>query len=284
MAADRAVSNAPRVTRLTAHWIAAARARESSRPDALFHDPFAAALAGSHGEAVLAASEAASGGENTFLPIRTRFFDDLLRGEADRVDQVVLLGAGFDTRAFRLPAPAQVRWFEIDASALFAEKEPVLASLAAGGPRTRVVVAADLGGDWENALLTAGFTAGLRTAWIAEGLLFYLTPAAVDGLLAGARALSGSGSVFAADASGSGLLALPMMEPALRARAAHGLPPPFTTDDPQSLLARAGWPQVELADLGRLARAYGRPLEPPSWARDPARTETLRTHLVVART
>jgi methyltransferase (TIGR00027 family) len=285
MTDDRASSNAPQASRLTAHWIAAARARESSRPDALFHDPFAAALAGSRGAAVLAASEAASGGENTFLPIRTRFFDDLVCSEADRIDQVVLLGAGFDMRAFRLSAPAQVRWFEIDAPALFAEKESVLASLGASAPRTRVVVAADLGGKWESALLAAGFTAGLRTAWIAEGLLFYLTPEEVDGLLAGARALSGSGSVFAADASGSGLLALPMMEPALRARAAHGLPPPFTTDDPRALFSRAGWPRVELADVGRLARAYGRPFESSDWVRDPGLApDKLRTHLIVART
>lgn len=271
------------MTRLTAHWIAAARARESARSDALFHDPFAAELAGTRGAAVLAASESASGGENAFLPIRTRFFDDLLCGEADRVAQVVLAGAGFDTRAFRLPQLAHVRWFEIDSPELFAEKEAALATLGAGRPGERVVVAADVGGDWEHALLAAGFAAGLRTAWVAEGLLFYLTATEAERLLASARGLSGPGSLFAADASGSGLLALPMMEPTLRARAAHGLPPPFTTDDPASLFAVAGWPHVELPDIGRVANAHGRALAPPSWVRDPARSETLRSYLVVAR-
>ena len=60
----------------TAHWIAAARARESERADRLFDDPYAAVLAGDRGRAALAASEGASGSENEFLPVRTRFFDD----------------------------------------------------------------------------------------------------------------------------------------------------------------------------------------------------------------
>ena len=86
----------------TAHWIAAARARESERADRLFDDPHAAVLAGRRGRAALVASEGATGGENEFLPIRTRFFDDVLRTAVDRLEQVVLLGAGLDTRAFRL--------------------------------------------------------------------------------------------------------------------------------------------------------------------------------------
>lgn len=285
MASDVTGPNRRPSTGPTAHWIAAARARETARPDALFHDPFAAVLAGSRGEAVLAASESASGGENAFLPIRTRFFDDLLIGGADRLDQVVLLGAGFDTRAIRLPLPPSLRWFEIDAAELLAEKEAALTALGATDHAPRVTVAADLAGDWPSALLAAGFAAGSRTAWIAEGLLFYLSPEAVGRLLAGARSLSAAGSLFAADVSGSGLLAVPMMEPALRARAAAGLPPPFTTDEPRGLLTRAGWQRVELPDLRQIARSYDRPLEPPEWARDRAlASETLRTHLIVART
>jgi O-methyltransferase involved in polyketide biosynthesis len=64
------------VTR-TALWIAAARARESARPDRLFNDPWSAALAGTDGRDRLVASEQACGREHLFLPVRTRF-DDLL--------------------------------------------------------------------------------------------------------------------------------------------------------------------------------------------------------------
>src|SRR6266699_6751320 len=91
----------------TAYWIAAARARETARPDRLFEDPYAAALAGDRGRRMLERAEAPTGRPNPFLPIRTRHFDDVLVAEAgrDRPGQVVLLGAGLDTRGFRLPLP-----------------------------------------------------------------------------------------------------------------------------------------------------------------------------------
>jgi O-methyltransferase involved in polyketide biosynthesis len=60
----------------TTAWIAAARARESARTDRLFDDPWAGLLAGDGGRIRLAAGERA-GGENTFLPVRTRYFDDV---------------------------------------------------------------------------------------------------------------------------------------------------------------------------------------------------------------
>ena len=122
----------------TAHWIAAVRARESERPDALFTDPYAAILAGDVGRASLAASERASGGENHFLAVRTRFFDEVLCAESRTGDAVVLLGAGLDTRAFRLPLPPDIDWYEIDDGALLATKERVLGGLGASSPcRTR---------------------------------------------------------------------------------------------------------------------------------------------------
>ncbi len=65
----------------TANWIAAARAKETEGPGALFLDPYAAMLEGHVGRAALAASERASGGPNEFLPLRTRFFDDVILAE-----------------------------------------------------------------------------------------------------------------------------------------------------------------------------------------------------------
>ena len=267
----------------TAFWIAAARAQESERADRLFTDPYAEALAGSIGRAALAASERASGGENPFLPIRTRFFDDLLVAEAERLDQVVLLGAGLDTRAFRIHLPAHLRWFELDRAGILGHKEQVLAGLGAVARCSRSVVAADLSGDWREPLVESGFEVGLRTGWLAEGLLFYLSEAAVHGIAAEAGRLSGAGSLIAADVFGSGLLTLPSMQPAISARAQRGQPPPFTTDDPVGTFKRTGWSAVELTSPGRLAVDYGRPIRSP--APDSAQPgSTTQTYLVVART
>jgi O-methyltransferase involved in polyketide biosynthesis len=70
----------------TARWIAAVRERESARPDRLFDDPWAGALAGDPGRLAMEASERASGGRNDFIPIRTRFFEDLISNQSAMAD------------------------------------------------------------------------------------------------------------------------------------------------------------------------------------------------------
>ncbi len=266
----------------TAYWIAAARAMESEREDRLFGDPYASAFAGALGRQALEASAGASGGENQFLPIRTRFFDDILMAEVDRLEQVVLLAAGFDTRAFRLSIPDQLRWFEIDLPGILEEKERILGQLGVVARCRRSVVAADLSGTWSEPLLDAGFEMGCRTAWVAEGLLFYLTAPVVAKILGEARRLSGGGSLFGADVFGSGLLTLPAMQRSLSTRSARGLPRPFVSDDPAGLFRAAGWPSVQLTFPGQLSIAYGRPID-RAGLRPEALERTMQAYLVVAR-
>jgi len=240
----------------TAKWIAAARARESARPDRLFDDPFAAALAGQAGFEMLARSEAASGGENVFLPIRTRYFDDLLARVA--ADQVVLPGAGMDTRAYRLPLPDGTQVFELDRADVLEEKERILAEAGAVARSARHAIDVDLTDAWTEELLAAGFEPGRRSIWIAEGLLFYLGGDEVRSLLENARSLAATGSVFAADVFGTGLLDQAQMQPRLRFLASAGRPPPFATDDPAGLLASCGWAGAEITEPGDRGGTYGR--------------------------
>lgn len=81
----------------TAYWAASVRALESARPDALFHDPYAEALAGEEGAAWIARRT-----PDKVLPIalRTRYFDDYVQRVTREtgIRQVVLLAAGLDTR------------------------------------------------------------------------------------------------------------------------------------------------------------------------------------------
>ncbi len=268
----------------TAYWIAAARARETARPDRLFADPYAEALAGDRGRRILERAEAPTGRPNPFLPIRTRHFDDvLMAGTArERPGQVVLLGAGLDTRAFRLPLPEGLRLFELDGAEVFAEKERVLARLGARPRCRRRLVPVDLAGSWAAEILAAGFDLAVPTAWLAEGLLFYLPGEAVRALLARAAQLSAPGSLFAADLFGTGLLRLPGMQPTLAWRAGSGLPPPFCTDEPAALFAAGGWrpdrvtyPGAPDASYGRLAGANARSGLPAD--------ATMRTYLVTGR-
>ena len=239
----------------TALWIAAARARESARSDALFTDPWAAALAGREGRDRLAASERASGRENPFLPVRTRFFDDLLTA-ATWAEQIVLLGAGMDTRAYRLNLHADTVVFELDVPEVFAAKSVVLDAVTPRCERREVRV--DLTDQWEPALLDAGFDPTRGTVWLAEGLFFYLTEPAVGRVLRTSAQACRARALFAADIFGTGLLRLPGMQPLVDQRRSSNTALPFCTDQPGELLSAHGWRTDNLVQVGQPEANFGR--------------------------
>ncbi len=262
----------------SAYWIAAARARESARPDRLFDDPWAADLAGERGVAAMAASERASGGENAFLPVRTRYIDDAVTAAAaDGIRQVVLLGAGLDTRAYRLDLPPDLRWFEVDRPAVFADKDRVL---RAEVPRCRrLAVPMEMSSGWSAGLTAAGLDVTVGTVWVAEGLLFYLAATDVDAVLGEAAAVSGPGSRFVADVMSADGLRQPAMEPYRRYCDARGLPPPFGHDDPAALLTSNGWQIRHLTWAGAPDANFGR-IQP----RPGAAPSGGRAHIVTGQT
>ena len=114
----------------TARWVAHHRALESARPDALFHDPFAARLAGSTGRAIAeGAAPAAGGGDGWYLTARTVLIDEAVAAAiAGGCDTVVNLGAGLDARPYRLDLPAGLEWIEVDLPAILDHKAAVLTS------------------------------------------------------------------------------------------------------------------------------------------------------------
>lgn len=164
----------------TARWTAHHRAVESARPDALFHDPFAARLAGSTGRAIAdGATPAAGGGDGWYLTARTVLIDRAVaEAVADGCDTVINLGAGLDARPYRLDLPAELEWIEVDLPANLEHKAAVL---AAETPRCRLQrVPLDLGGDGLAALLrTLG---DRRILVLSEGLVMYLSPDEADAL------------------------------------------------------------------------------------------------------
>jgi methyltransferase (TIGR00027 family) len=118
----------------TAYLVAAVRARESARPDALFHDRLAGRLAGERGGGILARLPAAFMSGWTVV-IRTVVIDAFIRDAvAGGVDVVVNLGAGFDTRPYRMDLPAHTRWIEVDYPEVLAAKDAALADAQADAP------------------------------------------------------------------------------------------------------------------------------------------------------
>ena len=138
--------------------VAAVRARETARPDRLFADPLAATFAEAGGldpDSPPGSRRAAA--LRVWVVGRTVFLDELLAEASQRgCRQVVLLGAGFDTRAFRLSWPPGTRCFEVDTPDVLGPKDEVLATTSAAPACERVVVPCDLRGDWPPALLAAG--------------------------------------------------------------------------------------------------------------------------------
>jgi methyltransferase (TIGR00027 family) len=220
--------------------VAAIRARESTRDDRLFTDPFAGKLAGESGQRILDAALATSGERSTMqIVVRTRFWDDALLQAASSCRQVVLVAAGMDARAYRLDWPAGTTVFELDQPSVIATKNALLAD---DTPRCgRVPIGVDLADDWPEALCGAGFDVTGPAVWLAEGLLQYLDEQAVHRLFERIDALSAPGSVLCYDVVGKSLLQAPFMAQLLKSMADNGAPWLFGTDDPAELVRDRGW-------------------------------------------
>lgn len=134
------------------------------------------------------------------MAVRTRHFDALFTDAAAAgVRQAVILAAGLDARAYRLPWPDGTVVFEIDQPDVIEFKSRTLAELGAKPTADRRTVAIDLRADWPEALRDTGFNPKEPTAWIAEGLLIYLPPQAQDLLFDRINELSAPGSRLATE-------------------------------------------------------------------------------------
>jgi methyltransferase (TIGR00027 family) len=173
----------------TALLVAAARAMETGRPDAVIRDAFAGQLAGDRGMA-LARGVPGTDWMTFFVGMRCRFVDELLlhATAGGAIATVVVLGAGLDTRPWRLALPEGLRWIEVDFPAILNYKTGALASSPSKCRLERIH--ADLNdADCRQAIFrAAGEGPGLI---ISEGLLMYLQPETVEELAAQAPATSG---------------------------------------------------------------------------------------------
>jgi methyltransferase (TIGR00027 family) len=116
----------------TAWMVAVYRARESARANPLFRDPLAERLAGEHGRNIVASLPRLGRFSEWLVVIRTRIIDELIGAAiAAGADTVLNLGAGLDTRPYRMDLPASLRWIEIDHARVIELKESCLAGESA---------------------------------------------------------------------------------------------------------------------------------------------------------
>ncbi|GLW67758.1 putative S-adenosyl-L-methionine-dependent methyltransferase [Kitasatospora phosalacinea] len=170
----------------TALLVAHARALEARRSGALAVDPFAEHFVrASPGcadwpddPALVDPDDPLWGRLATYFALRTKVLDEhLLAAAGSGTRQVVLLGAGLDSRAHRLPWPPGTTVWELDRPGVLDFKQRVLDGLDAVPLARRRTVPVDLRGDWTSALTAAGLDPSRPVAWLAEGLFLYL-PAA----------------------------------------------------------------------------------------------------------
>jgi len=227
----------------TSRWVAAGRARESERPDRIFEDPLARVLAGEEGFRLLdeMAKAAGGGSDNGYVAIRTRFFDELLLRATPAIQQIVIVAAGMDARAFRLDWPAGTVLFEIEREQVLAVKEPILREAGAVPRCDRRLVSVDLADEWGRALLAAGFSAAAPAAFLVEGLTPYLWPEQVETLFRRLGAIAAPGSKLGTDIIGTSFLESPWTKPYLTRLEAEGVGWHFGTDDPEEFLKSFGW-------------------------------------------
>lgn len=165
----------------TALMVCAYRARCSRWERPLFVDRWAERIAGDEGERIARDFDQHWPAMEPWMALRVAWLDRLVDLAVDRlgVRQVVVLGAGYDTRAARLPH-AGVRWFEVDHPDTQAAKRERMAALPGYPVGAATYVACDFEHeDPVERLHAAGLARGDTTLVLWEGVVPYLPEAAV---------------------------------------------------------------------------------------------------------
>jgi methyltransferase (TIGR00027 family) len=242
----------------TAMMIAAYRARASAREDRPCDDPWASSLCGEEGFDLARRFDSGFSHMELWVALRTTYLDrQVLRWTgAPGLRQVVLLGAGLDTRAARLARPG-VRFFEVDQPETQAEKRRRLAGLKGYPADAAVFVPCDFeADDFVDRLRGAGFSVDQPAVFIWEGVIYYLSESAV-------RATT---SRLATGCDPRGVLLFDFLEKRLTAEHRRdasteltrqsfsdvGEPLTFGVNDPLPLLYEAGFRYVEVVDFNEI--------------------------------
>lgn len=173
----------------TAFWVAYYRAVETRRPDALFQDPLASVLAGEQGKQIAEAMPMRFM-TSWVIAIRTRIIDEYIRmAIADGVEAVVNLGAGLDTRPYRMDLCKSFLWIEADYPRMIEYKESRLRNQTPRCTLERVPV--DLANQAKRRKLLADVDArGRKLLTLTEGVIPYLSVEEVGALADDLKAIS----------------------------------------------------------------------------------------------
>ena len=264
----------------TALMVAAYRARASSRPSPLIHDPWAAALAGPEGFEVAQRFDATFPPMELWMAVRVAWVEARMRTLHEQgVRQFVLLGAGLDTRAARM-ALEGARFFEVDHPLTQAEKLARVRALEGYRVDAATYVPCDfeVEGFADKLLGAPGFDPHQPAMFVWEGVTPYLTVEAVRATLTALAGRFHPQSVVVFDYVGKGMVSAQdtpnRATPSREALAGMGEPMRFGTDDVVGLLASCGFRFISSAPFdaacleveGSYDRARGFRFQHLAWA------------------
>jgi methyltransferase (TIGR00027 family) len=261
-----------------AEGIALQRYAESNLPEdvRIFFDPLAIhfvdpgkiAWARDHPaetRAMVEELERTTPGWSNSIRARVRYFDDVAeRAARDGVRQMVVLGAGYDTRAYRIDAVKDaVRVFEVDRPPILARKTDVITRVLGSVPDHVTAVPLDLEHEdlWAN-LARAGFSPELATLFVLEGLVMYLPRGAVERLFDGIARHAPKGSSVLFDCVPQSLADGTLEQEGARIILAYtverGEPilSGFAEGELEPFLARLGFSGITIVPSSEYARMY----------------------------
>jgi methyltransferase (TIGR00027 family) len=224
----------------TAFWVASLRGRNVGKSDAVIADPLSAMLAGDRGRKI-SRSLARESMTAWAVAIRSSAIDRLLQGALRTgCDTIINLGAGLDTRPYRLTLPPELRWIEIDLPAIIEFKQ---ARLREHQPHCVVErVSLDLRDcAARNEILTRYGTTSRRSVLIAEGVIPYFSNQDVM-LLAKDLALFPGFQAWILDFDNAGK----RPPPKAWRKKLQAAPFLFQVDDWFDFFRRAGWQSQEI--------------------------------------
>lgn len=248
----------------TALWVAFYRARETEGKAPLFRDPFARALAGEKGRKIAGQMKGTAKYTAWMLSVRTFIIDEFIRQKvAGGVDMVLNLGAGLDSRPYRMELPAGLQWVEVDFPALIEHKEKILGAVV---PHCRLErVSLDLGNrKARQELFSRLASRGRRILVLTEGVVPYLSEIQVEELAADLRAHPNFRYWIAEYFSSQ---VYKYLKSPQRMKKMKNAPFQFFPEDWMQAFKSWGWVPEEIRYMGEEGFKLGREMPMPWWVK-----------------
>jgi methyltransferase (TIGR00027 family) len=244
----------------TSLWVAYYRAEESKRTDPLFKDLLAEKLAGERGKKIAEDMKDSSRYSEWTVVLRTVVIDAYIEKiVSEGIDTIINLGAGLDTRPYRMKLPSNLNWIEVDYPTIVTMKNNQLKNERPKCGLSRVGL--DLSDAQKRKdFLQQAATESTKIAVLTEGVVLYLTEEQVSDLATDLHSFSSIRYWIVEYMSSS---AYPLMKAALKKRKLKNAPFQFFPEDWIEFFRRRNWELKEIRYLGDVGAAVGRPMPTP---------------------